>query len=259
MGLIAAYGDSGSWIVEKDSGKLCGHIVAGDVSTGLAYVIPAKPVFEQIERQLGCRIELSELGNVQSERSKTRTLQSDSPAGISDELMGKGKAKDTTSLQHSEFLFPISGTVATEQTRGSTDIPGTRPATDDERASRSSEPSTDTHRPTSMFSNTTIESGRDRENISTGSPQDEERDRDRRSQIVSVRTNEYWVPRDGIDHDVINADICRYLGNDARVRPGNYEVYLQQLANFVILLILCFRIHKRDKFSRDTSSQLPGT
>jgi hypothetical protein len=177
LGLIAAYGDSGSWIVEKDSGRLCGHIVAGDVSTGLAYIIPAKPVLEQIKRQLGCRIELSEPGNIQSERSKNRTLQLGSPAGIIDELTGKGKAKDTTSLQHPEFLFPISGTATTEQTRGSTDIPGTRPATDDERASRSSEPSTDTHLPTLMFFNTAIESGRDRENISTGSPRDRERDR----------------------------------------------------------------------------------
>jgi hypothetical protein len=32
------------------------------------------------------------------------------------------------------------------------------------------------------------------------------------------------VPRDGIDREVISADICRYLGNDALVRPGHYEV-----------------------------------
>lgn len=36
--------------------------------------------------------------------------------------------------------------------------------------------------------------------------------------------NEYFVPRDGIDREVISADICRYLGNDALVRPGHYEV-----------------------------------
>lgn len=38
------------------------------------------------------------------------------------------------------------------------------------------------------------------------------------------RQNEYFVPRDGIDREVISADICRYLGNDALVRPGVYEV-----------------------------------
>ncbi|KUJ09218.1 uncharacterized protein LY89DRAFT_280362 [Mollisia scopiformis] len=47
-------------------------------------------------------------------------------------------------------------------------------------------------------------------------------DRDRRA-AASARTNEYFVPKDGIDREVITADICRYLGNDALVRPGNYE------------------------------------
>ncbi len=41
---------------------------------------------------------------------------------------------------------------------------------------------------------------------------------------LSSRQNEYFVPRDGIDREVITADICRYLGNDALVRPGTYEV-----------------------------------
>lgn len=53
------------------------------------------------------------------------------------------------------------------------------------------------------------------------------RDRDRapRSQpSAAARTNEYFVPHDGIDREVITADICRYLGNDALVRPGTYEV-----------------------------------
>ncbi|KUI72982.1 hypothetical protein VM1G_08133 [Cytospora mali] len=39
----------------------------------------------------------------------------------------------------------------------------------------------------------------------------------------SNRQNEYFIPRDGIDREVITADICRYLGNDALVRPGTYE------------------------------------
>lgn len=52
------------------------------------------------------------------------------------------------------------------------------------------------------------------------------RERDRRAAAASARTNEYFVPKDGIDREVITADICRYLGNDALVRPGNYEVGL---------------------------------
>jgi len=51
-----------------------------------------------------------------------------------------------------------------------------------------------------------------------------ERERDRRNVAATPRTNEYFVPKDGIDREVITADICRYLGNDALVRPGKYEV-----------------------------------
>ncbi|KAK1758369.1 hypothetical protein QBC47DRAFT_138860 [Echria macrotheca] len=40
---------------------------------------------------------------------------------------------------------------------------------------------------------------------------------------AQARQNEYFVPRDGIDREVITSDICRYLGNDALVRPGTYE------------------------------------
>jgi len=51
-----------------------------------------------------------------------------------------------------------------------------------------------------------------------------DRDRERASRApAQPRTNEYFVPKDGIDREVITADICRYLGNDALVRPGNYE------------------------------------
>jgi hypothetical protein len=46
----------------------------------------------------------------------------------------------------------------------------------------------------------------------------------------SRRSNEYFVPKEGIYREVITADLCRYLGNDALVRPGNYEVSI--LTNF---------------------------
>jgi len=60
-------------------------------------------------------------------------------------------------------------------------------------------------------------SGRDRD-------RERDRERDRRAAAAAAaRTNEYFVPKAGIDREVITADICRYLGNDALVRPGNYE------------------------------------
>ncbi|KAJ5146327.1 uncharacterized protein N7515_000891 [Penicillium bovifimosum] len=37
------------------------------------------------------------------------------------------------------------------------------------------------------------------------------------------RQNEYFIPGEGISREVIQADICRYLGNDALVRPGTHN------------------------------------
>jgi hypothetical protein len=65
-------------------------------------------------------------------------------------------------------------------------------------------------------------SGRDRE-------RERERERARAAQQGPARTNEYFVPKDGIDREVITADICRYLGNDALVRPGTYEVKFRRV------------------------------
>ncbi|KAF9895259.1 hypothetical protein FE257_000161 [Aspergillus nanangensis] len=44
--------------------------------------------------------------------------------------------------------------------------------------------------------------------------------------VERMRQNEYFVPGDGINRDVIQADICRYLGNDALVRPGAHNGHL---------------------------------
>lgn len=38
------------------------------------------------------------------------------------------------------------------------------------------------------------------------------------------RRNQYFIPGDGIARQVITADICKYLDNDALVRPGDYQV-----------------------------------
>lgn len=38
-----------------------------------------------------------------------------------------------------------------------------------------------------------------------------------------IRQNEYFIPHDGIDGDVLAAELPLYLGNDASQRPGAYE------------------------------------
>lgn len=43
----------------------------------------------------------------------------------------------------------------------------------------------------------------------------------------------WFVPKDGISREVISADIQRFLGNDATVRPGK-EVINQKEVCFVL-------------------------
>lgn len=39
-----------------------------------------------------------------------------------------------------------------------------------------------------------------------------------------IRTNEYFVPGEGIRWEVLEGDVVRYLGGEATVRRGVYEV-----------------------------------
>lgn len=41
---------------------------------------------------------------------------------------------------------------------------------------------------------------------------------------TSSRKITFFVPGGGIDREVISTDICRYLGNDATVKPGAHTV-----------------------------------
>ncbi|KFY81626.1 hypothetical protein V500_11241 [Pseudogymnoascus sp. VKM F-4518 (FW-2643)] len=55
---------------------------------------------------------------------------------------------------------------------------------------------------------------------------DASRDREedsRGNKTPKARLETYFVPGTGIDRDVITTDICRYLGNDAIVRPGRHK------------------------------------
>lgn len=42
------------------------------------------------------------------------------------------------------------------------------------------------------------------------------------------RRNQYFVPGEGISRNVISADICKYLDNDATIKPGTYQVCMPE-------------------------------
>jgi hypothetical protein len=58
---------------------------------------------------------------------------------------------------------------------------------------------------------------------STAKHQGSGKDRSKTQTENSARTNEYFLPGDGIDREIITAKICRYLGNEATIRPGSFE------------------------------------
>ncbi|KAL2039880.1 hypothetical protein N7G274_007283 [Stereocaulon virgatum] len=51
-------GDCGAWVIDALTGDLYGHIVAGCATSDLAFIIPARKVFDDIETRFGARPEL---------------------------------------------------------------------------------------------------------------------------------------------------------------------------------------------------------
>lgn len=61
--------------------------------------------------------------------------------------------------------------------------------------------------------------GRDRER------RNEERDYDERKEPAPTRkVNEYFIKGEGISREVLQGEICRFLGADAYSRPAKYDV-----------------------------------
>lgn len=53
-----ADGDCGSWVFNKETGDVYGHVVSGYPSTGTAYIVPSVQIFEDIQHRTGKPIEL---------------------------------------------------------------------------------------------------------------------------------------------------------------------------------------------------------
>lgn len=51
-------GDCGSWVVNSETGDLYGLVVSGYPNTGIAYIIPARDVFDEMQRKLRAWVKL---------------------------------------------------------------------------------------------------------------------------------------------------------------------------------------------------------
>jgi hypothetical protein len=53
-----ADGDCGSWVFDKETSDVYGHIVSGYPSTGTAYIVPSVQIFQNIQHRIGKPVEL---------------------------------------------------------------------------------------------------------------------------------------------------------------------------------------------------------
>lgn len=65
---------------------------------------------------------------------------------------------------------------------------------------------------------------RDRERDRAVRDRDTRREPTRDRPREEARLNEFFVPGDGIHRDVMQREICKYLGPEAYSRPGTYNV-----------------------------------
>jgi hypothetical protein len=56
------------------------------------------------------------------------------------------------------------------------------------------------------------------------------------------RQNEYFLRGDGISREVIQVEVCRYLGGDALVRPGNHNVCKPPISFAFVLALFCLTL-----------------
>lgn len=149
---------------------MCGHIVASDLPTGLAYVIPAKAVLEQMERQLDCLIELpksssSLISKHLSDRTDSLNVEQEmgqpytsTTARERIKETGKGKCRNSKISRDHETNVPMTGTGDLKQAKIKIDLPDTEPASAPMEAPRCNERLTYA-RSASAFSNMLIQSG----------------------------------------------------------------------------------------------------
>ncbi|KAH6962646.1 hypothetical protein BKA56DRAFT_177024 [Ilyonectria sp. MPI-CAGE-AT-0026] len=201
-------GDSGSWVVDPAMAKVYGHIIATDI-LGEVYVIPLESIFEDIRRYYQANsVQISSLADLETKR-KSLANQAEHIAKRSDstssrvgdhEGVPESSREDQATKPPSPMPQPVvhSSSSNTSRKRSAPNPGGLGLGTLEEKQ----EPTGGRGSPRGRRSHPIDDAGPRR---------------------AATRQNEYFVPRDGIDREVISADITLYLGDDALVRPGHYE------------------------------------
>jgi hypothetical protein len=89
-----ARGDSGSWVINAQTGELLGHIVAGSPDTGVVYIVPAYQVFNDVSQRLGGGVELFAKASSEAESTTTKGAGSSPAVGVSRDPPGDAEPPD---------------------------------------------------------------------------------------------------------------------------------------------------------------------
>lgn len=54
--LLAAPGDSGAWVFDRTTGRVCGHVLAWSAKSNTTYISPMEVIFEDIARTLNASL-----------------------------------------------------------------------------------------------------------------------------------------------------------------------------------------------------------
>lgn len=105
-------GDCGSWVYDQQTHKLYGHVVAGSLETGLACIVPAYQVFDDVERL----IHLFEQ-RFKSQRGEEENLQADeetTPVDTHGDDSEGGEVAGASRSAETPFLTSMVDTAAAE-------------------------------------------------------------------------------------------------------------------------------------------------
>ena len=121
-----AHGDCGSGVVDQVMGDLYGHIVAGSIGTGIAYIVPAMHVFEDIMNRLGGDVTLLPVEMKHSKRfpadctgleplrlvefgSKQYFRQLKQPSQSKEDQNNANKSLPITPITATSLILPVDG------------------------------------------------------------------------------------------------------------------------------------------------------
>jgi len=108
-------GDCGSWVTNAQNGDIFGHIVAGDVASGLAYIIPAYKVFDDIELRFGSRPVLPTQTIINELRASELTQELNDSLASTEiyegpyQLRQRSQQASTELAQRSDEMYGIAG------------------------------------------------------------------------------------------------------------------------------------------------------